>query len=155
MNRDDRVLAIVLAAEHLLRLAGIDLHGELVEGAVQVVGDGLPRLCPFDEDVQIVESLAERDAQLAILLEPAAALQQLLRAGLILPEIGSGDALLYAGELGFGAGRVKDGSAGRARGARGPRTCEAGRPVAMPTMYSSIGPPAPRAATRPASTRSL
>jgi hypothetical protein len=31
MDRDDRVLAIVLAAEHLLGLAGLRLRAELVE----------------------------------------------------------------------------------------------------------------------------
>ena len=104
---------------------------ELVEGAAEIVGDRLARFGPLDEHVEIVEPASERRAQLAILLEPAAALQQLLRAGLILPEVRSGDAFFDSGELGCGAGGVKDGSAGRRRVAPGPRTCEAVRPVAM------------------------
>ena len=52
VNRDDRVLAVVLAAEHLLGLAGVDLRRQLVERAPEVVGDRLPRFGPFDQDVQ-------------------------------------------------------------------------------------------------------
>ena len=54
-----------------------------------------------------------------------------LGAGLILPEVRGGDAFFDLCEFGFGAGGVKDGSAGRWRGAPGLRACEAVLPVAM------------------------
>jgi hypothetical protein len=132
MDRDDRILAIVLPAEHLLRLAGVYLAGEFVERAAEIVGNRLAGFGPFHQHVEIVQASAERRAQLAILFEPAAPLHDLLRLGLIFPEVRSGDAFFYFCEFDFGAGGVKDGSAGPWRGAPDPRTCEADRPVAKP-----------------------
>ena len=52
---------------------------EIVEPAGQIVGDRLPRLGPFDEHGEIVGAAPERLAEIAILFEAAAPLQQLLR----------------------------------------------------------------------------
>ena len=100
---------------------------ELVESAAEILRDRLACFGPFDQHLQIVELALQRVTQLDVFLEPAAALQDLLRVGLVLPEVGSGDALFYLGEFDRGAGGVKDSSAGRRRGAPGPRTCEADR----------------------------
>ncbi len=117
--RDDRVLAIVLAAEHLLGLAGVDLRGELVEPAGEVVGDRLARFGPFDEHGEVVGAAPQRFAEIAVLFEAAAALQQLLGGRLILPEVRIGDALFDRCEFVGGTCGVKDSSAGRtARRAR-------------------------------------
>ena len=70
----------------------IDLAGEIVEGAAEILGDQLAGLNPLDEHVEIVELALQRVAELHVLLEPAAALEHFLRVGLILPEIRSGDA---------------------------------------------------------------
>ena len=59
MDRDDRVLAIVLAAEHLLGLAGVDLCRELVERPAEIVGDRLPGFGPLDEHGEIVDAGAQ------------------------------------------------------------------------------------------------
>jgi hypothetical protein len=123
----------MLAAEHLLGLAGVDLAAELVERAAEILRDRLAGFGPLDEDVQVVEASAERRAQLAILLDAAAPLQQLLRGRLVLPEIRCGNAFFDSSQFGVGAGGVKDGSAGRWRGAPDPRTCEADRPIGWPT----------------------
>jgi hypothetical protein len=127
VNRHDRVLPIVLAAQHLLRLTGVHLGRQLVERPAQFLGHQLARFRPLDEHLQIVAAAAQRLAEPEVLLEPAAALQQLLGAGLVLPEIRRRDTIFYFGEFLFRAGGVKDSSAGRRRGAPGPRTCEAGR----------------------------
>jgi len=82
----------VLATEHLLGLAGIDLGREIVEGAAEVVAHRLASLDPLDEHAEVVELALQRVAELHVLLEPAAALQDLLRVRLILPEIRGGDA---------------------------------------------------------------
>jgi hypothetical protein len=87
----------VLAAEHLLDLAGLDF---LVEGIERLAQLGVNRLAgfgPFDEHGQIVAAFLERPNQLELLLEPAPALQHFLGFGLILPEIGRGGARLEAG----------------------------------------------------------
>ena len=42
MDGDDGVLAVVLAAEHLLGLAGLDFGAQLVEPAREVFGDRFP-----------------------------------------------------------------------------------------------------------------
>jgi hypothetical protein len=76
---------------------------------------GLARLRPFDEDGKVVGLLAERHAEIAVLLQPAAALQDLLRFSLVFPEIRGGGASLEAGQFFVGAGSLKDSSADRQR----------------------------------------
>jgi hypothetical protein len=115
----------VLAAEHFLGFTGFDFGREIIEGARQLGINRFAGLCPLHEHSQIVEAALERRAQIAILLEPPAALHHFLRGGLVLPEVWSGNALFDPGELVFGSGAVKDGYAGRRRGAPDPRTCEA------------------------------
>jgi hypothetical protein len=127
MDRHDRVLSIVLAPQHLLGLAGVDDARELVQAAFELLEHRLTAFGPFREHTQIFRTAPQRLAQIAILFEPAAALQQLLRRGLVLPEVGFGDAPFYAGKLFGVACGVKDSSADRMRGGRGPDTCEAVR----------------------------
>jgi hypothetical protein len=134
MDGDDGVLAIVLAAEHLLRLAGVHFRGEIVERAPQIVGHRFARLGPLGEHGEILEPLAERHAEIAIFLEAPPPLQQLLRRRLILPEIRRADALFDGLQFAGGMCRVKDSSAGRRRGAPDPDTCEAVRPTGMPNL---------------------
>jgi hypothetical protein len=129
MDRDDGVLAIVLAAEHLLRLSGVNLARELLEGAGQIVGDRLAGLGPLHEHVEVVQAAGERLPQLAVFFQAAAALQELLGRRLILPEVGGGNALFDLCQFGRRTGGVKDSSAGRWRAAPDPRTCEAVRRV--------------------------
>jgi hypothetical protein len=125
VNRHDRVLPIVLAAEHLLDFARFDLSGKLVEGAAEVVHDRLPRFGPFDQHGEIVDATAEGATELRVLLEATAALQQLLGGCLVLPEVWGGDSFFYLREFVRGAGSVKDGSADRGLAASDPRTCGA------------------------------
>jgi len=122
----------VLAAQHLLGFAGVDQRGQVVQCAPEVVGNRLPRLAPLDEDGEIVEPLAQRFAETAVLLEAPAALQELLRRRLVLPEVGGANALLDVLQFVGGVCCVKDSSAGRRRGAPDPDTCEAVRPTGKP-----------------------
>jgi hypothetical protein len=119
----------VLAAEHLLGLAAFHRGLQLVEAAREIIEHRLAGLEPFGEDGEVVGPALEELAEVAILLEPAAALQQLLRAPLVLPEVRLGDACFYLCEFVCVAGNVKDSSAGRRRGAPGPDACEAARPA--------------------------
>jgi hypothetical protein len=105
----------VLAAEHLLDLAGVDLLLEPVERVRELGVDALTRLRPFNENGEIVVLPAERHAEIAVLLQPAAALQDLLRFSLVFPEIRGGGASLEAGQFFVGAGSLKDSSADRQR----------------------------------------
>jgi hypothetical protein len=59
VNRDDRVLAVVFAAEHLLDLASLDLFQELVETAIEIVEHRLPCLRPLGKDGQVVDPPAQ------------------------------------------------------------------------------------------------
>ena len=97
MNRHDRVLAIVLAAEHLLDLARLHFLVERLERLRELRVHRLARLRPLDEHAQVVALLLERHHQIAILLEPAAALQDLLCFGLVFPEIVGGGSRVEPG----------------------------------------------------------
>jgi hypothetical protein len=101
----------VLAAEHLLDFAGLDFLIEAVERLRELAVDGFARLGPFEEDGEVVALLPERQHQIAILFEPAAALQDPLRFGLIFPEVWRGGARLEAVQFFVGAGDLKDSSA--------------------------------------------
>ncbi len=136
MNREDGVLAIVLAAEHLLDLAGVDLHLEAVERLREFGVDGLARLRPLDEDGEIVALLAERQHEIAVLLQTAAALQDLLRFSLVFPEIWGGGAGFETVQLFVWAGGLKDSSADQQRACRGPRSASSNR-----LLSTSIGSP--------------
>ena len=113
MNRDDRVLAIVHAAKHLLDLAGLHFHIERLERPGELFVDRFTGLGPLDQNREVVALAAKRLHQFAVLLQPAAALQHFLGFGLVFPEIGRGGARLEAGQLFFGTGRFKDSSANR------------------------------------------
>jgi hypothetical protein len=77
----------VLAAEHLLDFAGLHFLIERFERLAEVLVDRFTGLGPLDQHGEIFALPLERQDQIAILLEPAAALQELLCFGLIFPEI--------------------------------------------------------------------
>ena len=60
---------------------------------------------------KVVAPLAERQPQFAVLFQPAAALQDFLRFGLVFPEIRGGGERFETRQLFVGAGRFKDSSA--------------------------------------------
>jgi hypothetical protein len=101
----------VLTAKHLLDLAGLDLLIEELERLSELGVHGFSRIGPFVQDGQVVALLPERHHQIAVLLQPPAALQELLRFGLVFPEIGRGDARLEAGQFFVRACGFKDSSA--------------------------------------------
>jgi hypothetical protein len=111
MDRDDGVAGVVLAAEHLLDLAGFDLALELVEAGGELGFDGFALLQPVGEDREILDAAAQRPDQVHVLFEPAAALHHPLRLGLVLPEVGLADPGFDAGQFFRGACGVKDNSA--------------------------------------------
>jgi len=95
MNRHDRVLAIVLAAEHLLCLARINGGREILETLRQIVADRLSGFGPLDEDGEVVSPSFQGCAEIAVLLQAPAALEQFLRRPLVLPEVRIRYALFY------------------------------------------------------------
>jgi hypothetical protein len=129
----------VLAAEHLLRLARLDLSTELVERARQIVENRLAGLHPFDEHGEILDAPLQRVAQIAVVFQSSSPLEEFLRGGLVLPEVGIADALLYAGELVCGARGVKDSSADRTRAWRDPDTGGAVRRVGWRAWLRACG----------------
>jgi len=133
MDRDDGVLAIVLAAEHLLGLARFDFGGQLVEPLGEIGQDVFPRLDPFDEHGEIVGAALQRLPELQIAFNRLPALEDLLRGRLVLPEVGLGRLLLYLRELVGGSSGVKDSSADRTRAWSGPDTGGADRLAGVST----------------------
>jgi hypothetical protein len=115
MDRDDGVPAIVLAAEHLLDLTGLHFLIERFERLSELGVDRLTRVRPFDQHREVVALLPERQHEIAILLDPAAPLQDLLRFGLVLPEIRSGGKRLEARQFLVRSSGFKDSSADRQR----------------------------------------
>jgi hypothetical protein len=104
-------VAIVLAAEHLAGFGGLDVLLEVVEAFQQVAVDGLAGLGPLDEHAKILRAGLQRVAERDLLVEPPAALQQLLRLGLVLPEVRLADARFDARQFFRGTCGVKDNSA--------------------------------------------
>jgi hypothetical protein len=121
----------VLAAEHLFGLTGVYLRGKIVQRAIELIENRFAGFGPFGEHREILETLPHRFAEVPILFKTPAALQQLLRRGLILPEVGGSNAFFYAVEFIRRNGGVKDSSAGRLRGGSNPHTCEAVHPESV------------------------
>jgi hypothetical protein len=115
MNGDDGVLAIVLAAKHLLDFAVLHFLIETVERLRELRINRLARLRPLEEHSQVVAAPFQRHHQVAILFEAAAALQRLLRFSLVFPEIGLGCPRFETAQFFVRAGRLKDNSADRQR----------------------------------------
>jgi hypothetical protein len=115
MDGDDRVLPVVLAAEHLLDLAGLHFGIERVERLREFGVHGLSALCPFDQHDEIVALLRERRDQVAVLPQTPAALLDLLRLGLVFPEVRRRRAGVETGQFLVGACGLKDSSADRQR----------------------------------------
>ena len=113
MDGHDGVDAIVLAAEHLARLGKLDVALEVVQALEEIRFDRLARPGPLDEDAEVVAAARQRLGERQLVFDAASALQQLLRLGLVLPEVRLGNARLYAIQFSAGASGVKDSSADR------------------------------------------
>jgi hypothetical protein len=87
----------VLAAEHLLDLGRLDFLLERFDRSLEIAGDVLALLRPFEQDSKIVEFADQRVAQIELLAQTAAPLERLLRLDLVLPEVGRSDTLLDNG----------------------------------------------------------
>jgi hypothetical protein len=105
----------VLAAEHLLDLAGVDFGRKRLEAPLDVALDLLALLEPLHEHGEVVGSAAQRLDEREVVLQPAAPLEDLLGLRLILPEVRRRDLQLEALELVARSRRLKDSSAGRRR----------------------------------------
>jgi hypothetical protein len=120
MDRDDGVAAIVLAAQHLAGFGLLDVRLEFVEAFQQLAIDGFPGLRPLDQDAEIVGAALQRLTAGQLLVQTAAALEQLLCFRGILPEVRMRDASLDFLELRPVARFVKDSSGDRRPASRGP-----------------------------------
>jgi hypothetical protein len=116
MDGDDGVPAVVLTAEHLLGLAGLDLAIEGVERLLQFGVDRLARLSPLEEHRKVLVAFAEGSDEIPVLLEPTPALEHLLCGGLVFPEVGGGRSRFEPRQLFFGPSVLKDSSADRQPG---------------------------------------
>jgi hypothetical protein len=130
MNRDDGVLAIEFTTEHRPDLAGLNVAGVDLEAALEIGVHVLALTRPFEQHAQIVGLAAQGVGQRAVILQPAPPLLDLLRGGLVLPEVRFADALLDFLQFVGRAGGVKDSSADRPRVLRGPDTAGAAPLVA-------------------------
>jgi len=81
----------VLAAEHLARLGKLDVALEVVQALEEIRFHRLARPGPFDEDAEVVGAAGQRLGERQLVFDAASALQQLLRLGLVLPEVRLGN----------------------------------------------------------------
>jgi hypothetical protein len=103
----------VLAAEHLAGLGRLDIGLELVEPPGQVGVDRLAGFCPFDEHAEVIGAALQRFGERELPGQTAAALLQLLRFGVVLPEVRVESLLVDAVEFSAVSRGVKDSSADR------------------------------------------
>lgn len=122
----------MLAAEHLAHLARLYFGGEFIEARGEVGADILPLLRPLHEDGEVIGAGAQRQHEVGVFLEAAAALQHLLRGRLIVPEAGRGGLLFERRNQLRDGVRVKDSSAGRPPASRGPGNAGSVRPNRWP-----------------------
>ena len=59
MNRQNGVLVVVLAAEHLLDLAGLHLRGKRVERHLELLADLLTLAGPVDQHLEVAHLLVQ------------------------------------------------------------------------------------------------
>jgi hypothetical protein len=124
VDRDDRVLLVEVAREHRANLGDLDVARVGAEGTRQIVGDVLALQRPFEQDLDVIGVLAQRNRQVAVAFEATPPLQRLLRVGLVLPEIWCGALGFELGQLTVQAGFVKAPSWRRRRVRRVPRRGE-------------------------------
>jgi hypothetical protein len=110
MNGHERVLAIVLAPQHLLDLARLHFLVECVERPRDVGFNGFAGGGPLEQHRQVVGLASQRHHEVAVLLETSSTLQNFLRFSLVFPEIGRGGARLEAGQFFVRASTFKDNS---------------------------------------------
>src|SRR6185312_5415127 len=97
-----------LAAQHLAGFGLLDVRLEFVEAFQELAIDGFARFRPLDEDAEIVGAALQRLTAGQLLVQTAAALEQLLCVRGILPEVRMRDASLDFLELRTVARLVKD-----------------------------------------------
>jgi hypothetical protein len=110
----------MLAAEHLLDLAGLDDTSEVFDAGSELRRDIFPLAGPLDEDAKIVCFGFEGGDQLDLFLDSTPALEDFLCLDLVVPEIGSRRAGFYLCELVTRPSRLKDNSGDPRRALRGP-----------------------------------
>ena len=133
--RHDRIARVVLAPEHLLNLARVDLRLQLIEPGSQIIRHTLALVGPLDEHVEVLGPSTQGFGKVVVFLQTAAALENLLCRGLIAPEGRSGSLLLEARDLGLYTCSVKDNPAGPLPAWLGPDIVE--------SVHRARSPPCP------------
>ena len=136
VDGDDRVRAVVLAAEHASWSRPPRPRSSSASRPRAQVGARRPRPAPAHSTSTARSSsrFVQRVDQLDFLLEPAAALQRLLRFGLVVPEIGLGDQPFEAVQLVARARGLKDSSAARRTAWRDPGSVGRVRRARVPLL---------------------
>jgi hypothetical protein len=90
VNRDDGVLRVVLPTEKLLDFRSFDLLLQLVQVALQIVGNGFPFLGPADERPNLFLSVIEVLNEIQIALDAASFSGKALTLSRVRPNGGVG-----------------------------------------------------------------
>jgi hypothetical protein len=101
----------VLAAEHLVRLRGVDLGLEVVEATGQIGGDIFAGVGPLDQHAEVISAALQRSLERLLIFEAPPPLHDFLRVGLVVPEPGLACPFFYVGKLFVQASGFKDASA--------------------------------------------
>jgi hypothetical protein len=113
VNRYDRILPIELPREHRPNLGGLNVALERGEALLEIGRHVFALPGPVDEHDEIVCLSPQRRGERLVVLEPAPALLNSLRGGLILPEVWRGGLRVELAQLAIEPGLVKAPSADR------------------------------------------
>jgi hypothetical protein len=108
MDREDRVVGVVVAGQHEVELALVERVREIVHRSAQILGDRLTFPGQLGARLRVLEPALQGGLRSDLLRQAGAALEKRLGLGRILPQVGMRGLLLEVPELPGAGFQIKD-----------------------------------------------